>query len=176
MPENKPAIPVYAIVAMDAERAIGKDGGLPWHIPADLKNFSKLTKGHTVLMGRKTFDSLPEKYKPLPHRLNLVLSRDPTPLDYKDTRKFSDINDVAEFCSKTENILGQALWVIGGQQIFNMTSSWWDKVYLTKIAGTHEGDVFFPKFEDQYTLLESTPDEGCIFEEYARKDNLLIRD
>lgn len=133
------------------------------------KNFSKLTKGHTVLMGRKTFDSLPEKYKPLPQRLNLVLSRSHTKIDFGNTKLFNDFSELTDFCSDRNNIAGEVLWIIGGEQIYKLTSSLWDKVFVTKVPGTHQGDAFFPEFEQRFELIESVPSEGCCFEVYDRK-------
>ncbi len=162
----KANFPVYAIVAMDEERAIGKDGGLAWHLPEDLKMFSALTKGHTVLMGRKTFDSLPPKFKPLPGRLNLVLSRQ-LEASEDGAKFFSSIENVIEFCNA--NLQGDCLWIIGGANIYQQSMNLVDKIYLTKVKGTHDGDVFFPQFEDQFSLAESKAGENCLFEVYDRK-------
>lgn len=169
MNKNNFPVPVYAIVAIDEERAIGRGGDLPWHLPDDLKNFARLTKNQTVLMGRKTFDSLPEKYRPLPQRLNIVLSRSASSQLHSDVRNFQDLAQVADFCSQAGNLRGDALWVIGGEQIFRLTEAWWDRVYLTRVKGTYNGDVFFPLFENDYNLIENSPGEGCDFEVYERK-------
>lgn len=167
--KSKLGLPVHAIVAMDDERAIGKNGGLAWHLPEDLKNFSKLTKGHTVLMGRKTFDSLPEKFKPLPKRLNLVLSRNKFNFNNPDIRIFNELSEAIDFCADKDNVLGQALWVIGGEQIYTLTKSLWDKVFVTRVAGKHQGDAFFPEFEEDFKLIERLPSDNCVFEVYERK-------
>ena len=68
---------IAIVVAHSANRVIGRDGGLPWRLPADLRRFRELTRGSTVLMGRRTFESLPDAFRPLPERRNLVLSGDP---------------------------------------------------------------------------------------------------
>lgn len=166
---KKPTFPVNAIVAMDEMRTIGKAGGLPWHLPQDLKRFSALTRGQTVLMGRKTFDSLPEKFKPLPHRLNLVLSRTQTTLEYQNTKVFPDLEQVLSFCEEKTNFVGETLWIIGGEQVYKLSSALWDKVYLTKVLGDHKGDAFFPEFERDFELIQSDAAEDCIFEVYQRR-------
>ena len=68
---------IACVVAHSRNRVIGRDGDLPWHLPADLRRFRELTSGHAVVMGRRTYESLPDRFRPLPDRRNLVLSRDP---------------------------------------------------------------------------------------------------
>jgi dihydrofolate reductase len=161
--------PICAIVAMDEKRAIGKDGQLAWHLPEDLKYFSALTKSHTVLMGRKTFDSLPAAFKPLPHRQNLVLSRESKSTEAEGARFFNSMPAVLEYLQAPDAMQGNCLWIIGGEKIYQLTQDLWDKVYLTRVKGDHNGDVFFPEFEDEFNLVKTSPGANCQFEEYERK-------
>ncbi len=157
---------VNAIVAMAENRVIGVDGKLPWHLPEDLKRFSQLTTGHTVLMGRKTFESLPDKYRPLPKRLNLVLSRS---AEFKPAGAF-----VFDSIQKLEEqiVLGDLklpsseIWVIGGAQVYELTTPFWDRLYLTRVEGLFAGDAICPEFESKFKLIASQPFNGGVFEEY----------
>lgn len=126
------------VVARAANGCIGKDGKLPWHIPEDLKHFRECTIGKTVLMGRKTWESLPSKYKPLPGRKNIVLSRD-TNLQAPGAVVFHNIKD-ALAASKTESIC-----VIGGAELFRICFPLANRIELTQIHANYGGDTFFPE-------------------------------
>ena len=127
---------ISLIVAFDENRLIGRDNGLPWHLPADLKHFKSLTMGHYMIMGRKTFESIG---KPLPGRTSVIITRQ---TDY-----------VAEGCIVTQNFTeammsctGQSeIFIIGGAQIFECTLPLADKLYITQIHHGVEGDTFFPE-------------------------------
>ena len=126
---------LYHIVAMANNRVIGKDNKLPWHFPADLKHFKELTVGSTVIMGRKTFESIG---KPLPQRENIVLSR---------TRR-SDLPQVHFFASFEEalrNVKTENAYVIGGAELYRQTTDQIDGIYLTRIERDYEGDAFYPE-------------------------------
>lgn len=145
---------IIAIAAMDEGRVIGRSEKLPWNIPADLQRFSELTKGHTVLMGRKTYQSLPEKFRPLPARKNVVVTRNPHTL--------GDIGGVEvweslESCLKAAKagLLAEPdrnVWIIGGAEIYSESLPYWDELYLTLVHSKHEGDAFFPRFEESFEL------------------------
>ena len=123
---------------MSKNGVIGKDSSLPWHFSSDLKNFKALTTGQTVLMGRKTFESIG---KPLPNRENFVLTRHPrTAAD--GARFFGSINEALKQC-KTEHC-----FIIGGSDLFNQTLSLVDGVYMTFIDEEYDGDAFYPEVPD----------------------------
>lgn len=126
------------VVARAANGCIGKDGKLPWHIPEDLKHFRECTMGKTVLMGRKTWESLPPKYKPLPGRKNVVLSRG-TNLQTPGAAVFHDLKD-ALAASKNESVC-----VIGGAELFRLCLPRANAIELTQIHTDYEGDTFFPE-------------------------------
>ena len=154
--KNSSSKKVIAIAAMSLGRIIGKDDKIPWHIPGEQKHFAKLTKGHTVLMGRETFDSLPDKAKPLPKRVNIVASRTLSSLnDFPKVMVINNINKyVNDFKSQKSDAKSNILWIIGGQQIYEVTKDLWDEVYLTSINGKYEGNVYFPEFEKDFELYK----------------------
>ena len=124
-----------AIVAISENSGIGKDNGLLFHISADLKRFKELTSGHTVIMGRKTLQSLPGG-RGLPNRRNIVITRD---IDFTAER--------AEIVHSVDEALALAeedAFVIGGASIYQAMLPYCNKVYLTKVYADAEADVFFP--------------------------------
>ena len=160
---------VIGIVAMDEDRAIGINGKLPWHLPEDMKRFSKLTTGNTVLMGRKTYESLPEKFRPLPNRLNVVATRSAGAISLPPGVLLS--TDPAAFvtsCKRGREKIQGDLWIIGGAEIYAATLSLWDEIQLTRVAGRYRGDVFFPVFEEQFCLVSEEAGTGCVFQRYER--------
>lgn len=129
---------ISLIVAKSQNNVIGKDNKLPWHLKDDLQNFKKITMGHHILMGRKTFESIG---KPLPGRLSLVLSSDTKPVQ-DNLVWFSSIwraIKYAERAGETE------LFIIGGEKIFKSALAIADRIYLTEIEADVDGDVYFPQ-------------------------------
>ena len=160
-------IKVCAIAAMDEDRVIGIKGRLPWNLPEDMRHFSELTKGHTVLMGRKTWESLPEKFRPLPGRKNLVVSRSGEV--HGAHAVWRDIDECIQACrSGKQEIQGEKIWIIGGAEIYKKTVNQWDELYLTLVHSKHEGDAFFPKFESNLRLADREDREGFSFLRYVR--------
>jgi dihydrofolate reductase len=161
---SKPTI--AAIVAMDEGRVIGKDGALPWHLPEDLAHFKSKTSGHFVLMGRKTWDSLPSKFRPLPGRVNIVMSRTPAALNLPaGTHGVSSIEEaltIVERLGKPD----QMLWCIGGAELYAAGLPLCDELHLTLVRGYHEGDARFPHFEDRFHEVSSELGERCVFKVY----------
>lgn len=145
---------LIAIVAMSANRVIGRDGKLPWHYPEDLKFFKKTTLGHPVLMGRATFDSILSAIgKPLPGRQNIVLSRTLEPRE--GVTILRELSELRETCESNATV-----FVIGGAQIFAELLPRCDGFYLTHIAKEFEGDVFLPPFEHLFRLKEVIDTSG----------------
>ena len=129
---------MQAIVAVSQSWGIGKGGDLLFRLPSDLRRFKAMTTGHTVIMGRKTLDSLPGG-KGLPHRRNLVLSRQS---DFAPDR--------AEVIHSVEDILKtaeDAAFVIGGQQVYEQLLPYCSRVYVTKVLSDPEADAFFPDLD-----------------------------
>ena len=154
---------LFHIVAVAKNGVIGKDNKLPWHFPADLKHFKELTLGSTVLMGRKTYESIG---KPLPGRQNFVLSR---------TLKIGGVENLFFFRSMEEalpQIKTPNAFIIGGAAFYKHTFHLVDGIYLTRIEEDYEGDAFYPKVpgsfvEESRTLLQEEPRLECVF--YRRK-------
>jgi dihydrofolate reductase len=124
------------IVAMANNGCIGKDNDLPWRLPADLKFFKKTTLGHTILMGRKTFESIGSK--PLPGRKNVVITRD---VNFK-----SEGVDIYHSIDKAlEQLIDEDIFIIGGAQIYEQTLQLTDFLYITRVNTTLDGDAYFPE-------------------------------
>lgn len=139
--------PVYkAVIAMASNRVIGRDGGLPWSLPEDLRWFKKLTMGHPIVMGRKTMESIG---RALPGRRNVVLSRGGATL----LPGF----ELAQSTVALETLLAgeSEAAVIGGAQIFRELLPLCDEVYLSFIFEPYEGDVYLPEFEAEFTQTET---------------------
>jgi len=136
---------VSLVLAMSENRVIGRGGGLPWHLPKDLQHFKKLTVDHTVIMGRKTFNEIKH---PLANRRNVVISRNP---DFQ-ARGVTVVPSLDEALAlgATE----REVFVIGGGEIFRLALPRADRLYLTIIHATVEGDTFFPAFDATAWVLE----------------------
>jgi dihydrofolate reductase len=130
---------IAIVVAHAGNRVIGREGGLPWRLPSDLRRFRELTTGHTVLMGRRTFESLPDAFRPLPDRRNLVLSADHT---YRapGAEVFDDLEAALSACEGD-------CFVIGGEVTYRDALPHCDRVYATEIEAEIEGDCFFPEID-----------------------------
>lgn len=129
---------VSIIAALSENRVIGKDNKLPWHIPEDLRWFKKVTAGHPLIMGRKTFDSIG---RPLPGRKNVIISRQ---RDYKvpEALVFHSLEDTID---KLKADREEEIFIIGGANIFKEALTYTDRIYLTLIHKEFQGDVFFPE-------------------------------
>lgn len=148
------------IAAISRNRVIGKDGKLPWHISEDLKRFKQLTTGHTILMGRKTFESLARS---LPNRRNVVLSS-------KEIPGVETYHTLAHALQALEN--EEKVFVIGGGEVFLQTLEQADVLYLTLVDQEVEGDTFFPPYEHLigtvYKLTNKEVRDGFTFADYER--------
>jgi dihydrofolate reductase len=127
---------ISIVVARSSNGVIGREGGLPWRLPTDMKRFRELTTGHAVVMGRRTFESLPDAYRPLPNRRNVVLSSD---VDYvaHGAEVFPDLAAALDAC-------GSDCFVIGGGITYRDALSLAETVYATEIETELDGDTFFP--------------------------------
>ena len=119
--------------AQSTNGVIGRDGTLPWHLPEDMKHFRTLTAGATVLMGRRTWESLPPRFRPLPGRRNLVLSRTPQ----EDVETFPDLPQA--LAAATGDV-----WVIGGAAVYRAALPYADRLMITEIREFFEGDTHAP--------------------------------
>ncbi|MDO5517261.1 MAG: dihydrofolate reductase [Clostridium sp.] len=135
------------IVAIADENVIGKDNKLIWHISEDLKRFKAITSGHKMLMGRKTFESLPGV---LPNREHIIITRNK---DFSvDSERVSVIHDLDSFINEYKSS-DEEVFVIGGAEIYKELLPYCNKLYLTRIHNSFEGDTFFPEVNlDDYTI------------------------
>ena len=146
-----------ALIAAVAENgAIGKDNQLLWHLPADLQHFKRLTTGHTVVMGRKTFESIG---KPLPNRTNVVVTRQP---DYR-AEGCKVVHSLEEAINEQQSTMHEQLFIIGGAELYEQALPLADKLYLTEVKASPDGDVFFPTINlmdwDELSRLPYPADE-----------------
>jgi dihydrofolate reductase len=149
------------IAAVGRNRVIGKGGALPWHIPEDLKRFKRLTTGHPVLMGRKTYESIGRQ---LPNRRNIVVSSRPIP----GVETFSTVDDALTVLRDEE-----VVFVIGGAQVYAQVLDRADELHLTLVDQTVDGDAFFPEYEhligSRFVLRDREDYEGYSFVTYVRR-------
>lgn len=154
------------IIAAVAENGvIGKDGEIPWHIPEDLEHFKEKTTGNTVVMGRKTFQSLPDSFKPLPDRENIVLTRSDFEPKYESVKI---ANSLEEAWEKAEN---EKVFIIGGAGVYKQVMQEADRMILTEILEEYKGDTYFPEFDEE-TWREVKRDERDNFDfvDYRKND------
>ena len=130
---------IAAVVAIAENGVIGRDNQLIWHLPADLKHFKNCTMGHPMVMGRKTFDSIG---KALPGRTTIIVTRDK---NYPAPENCLVANSVQEALEMGNKLDLEQVSVIGGEQIFAQTLHQTDRIYLTRVHHTFEGDTFFPE-------------------------------
>jgi dihydrofolate reductase len=133
------------VVAMAADRAIGLNNTMPWHLPGDLKLFKRLTMGHPILMGRKTWQSLG---RPLPGRQNIVLTRD-TAFEAPGATVIHDITDLQEMELQSPEVM-----VIGGAQIYKLMLPQMSALYVSEVQGEWPADTYFPPFRELFPHRE----------------------
>ena len=150
------------IVAMTFDRVIGKNGELPWRISEDLKRFKSLTLNHTVIMGRKTFDSL--LLKPLPNRNNIVLTNQLIKIEGVDS---CNSLDEAFNIAKNHN---KQIFVIGGESIYKQTLPLAQTLFISHVYGKYEGDSYFPEIDyNDWYITKEIPFEDFLFRRYIRR-------
>ncbi len=161
---------ISLIVAVGKNHVIGKEGKIPWRLPADFKHFKEITTGHPVIMGRKTYESIG---KALPGRTNIVLSRNPE-FDPKDAATVPSLKEAWDLTKDAEEV-----FVIGGQSVYEQAFPLAEKVYMTLVDVEMDGDTFFPALDkSEWRLAHSEPhakDEKNQFDYtylvYERKNN-----
>ena len=168
MPSNRPEIVLIAAVA-ETNRVIGQEQDLPWHIPADLRRFKRLTTGHPMLMGRKTFESLVDQFNgPLPNRRNMVLTSQGPFEDYPDVETFASIPEALDAVDGAERV-----FIGGGQAVYTAFLPLADRLELTLVEGDYTGDAYFPRYEHLvgrlFDVAEEEPHDGFRFVTYRRR-------
>ncbi len=133
---------ISLIAALSKNHVIGKNNDLPWHLPDDMKYFMKTTSGHHVIMGRKNYQSIPEKFRPLPNRTNIVVTRQQN-LTLPGCTVVHSIEEGIEVARKNNET---EAFIIGGAEIYRAGLAYADQLYLTEIDALLEGDTYFPEF------------------------------
>ena len=155
--------PILLVAAVDQDLGIGKNGTLPWHLKADLAYFKTLTtttrqerKHNAVIMGRKTWDSLPESFKPLPGRMNIVLTRQARHAFLPGVLAFPSLDAVIPNLARQPKV--ENIFVIGGAEVFAqvLPHPACEKLYLTHIQSSFNCDTFFPDFKKEFKLASKT--------------------
>ena len=177
-------IPFSIVVAMDQKQGIGRDGNLPWHLKCDLRHFKEITtttrdknKRNVVIMGRKTWDSLPAQFRPLPDRVNIVITHNDNLKFPQGVLRAGGLEQALELLTKgaLSNTV-ESVYVIGGAQIFQqaIVHKECKKIYLTQILRSFDCDTFFPPFTNHFQHEVSSPryvenEISYLFVEYSRK-------
>jgi dihydrofolate reductase len=144
------------IVAVSENQVIGKDNDLVWHLPADMKYFKEKTTGHCIITGRKNYESIPAKFRPLPNRTNIVITRQK---DYQAPGAI--ITDSLEKAvALSQELEKEETFIIGGGEIFKQSIKLVEKIYLTRVHAPFEGDVFFPELN--YNEWKESFRQDCI--------------
>lgn len=158
---------LIAIAAMTIDRVIGKNNTLPRHIPEDLKRFKELTTGHTIVMGRKTYESLPERFRPLPNRENIIITT-----QYNSMYNDDDItifHSIEEFTTRYEDNKEKTIYIIGGSQIYTSFLSLCDELYISEVHDMYKGDTYFPTFKDKFEEIQRTSYKDYDFVIYKKR-------
>ena len=156
----------YSIIAAISENwAIGNKGEIPWHIPEEFKLLKEKTKNSTLIMGKATWESIPEKFRPLPGRINIVLTRD---------KNYSAPGGIV--CNSIENAFNEAkkydreIFIFGGSKLYEMMLDNATYLYISHVKGEFEADTFFPKFNpENYEIVEEIKSEKFTFRKYKKK-------
>jgi dihydrofolate reductase len=136
---------IASIVAVAKNNVIGKDNKLIWKLPADMKYFKDMTEGCVVITGRKNYESIPEKFRPLPNRINIVITRQK---DYAAFGAFV-VGSITEAINLAKKVVfkDKRIFIIGGAEIYKQTMDIIDELFVTEIHHEFEGDAFFPEID-----------------------------
>ena len=153
---------ISLVVAIAKNGVIGKDNQLPWYYKNDLKYFKEITTGHTVVMGRNTFESIIDRNgRTLPNRKSVVVTRN-------KEFKYEGVEVVNDFNKYLHKDFKEEVFIIGGSEIFKDSLAYADRLYITHIDKEYEGDVWFPEYDKSEYKLISKRDEGelsfCVYE------------
>ena len=149
---------ISIIAAIAENNVIGKDNKLIWHISEDLKRFKKLTTGHSIIMGRKTYESLP--FRPLPYRKNIILSSQKG-LSFEGAQVINSIDETLNHCKNEEEI-----FICGGAEIYLSFLPFANRLFLTKVHHTFKGDTFFPEID--YSKWKIEHESQMLFDEKSK--------
>ena len=159
---------ITLVAAIASNNVIGKENSLPWNIPEDLKRFKQMTSGHTILMGRKTFDSIG---RPLPNRQNIVMTKDKN-FEQEGIKVINDFEEALELIKESN----EDVFVIGGSKIYELFEPVANSLAITRILKDFEGDAFFPdinwdlwQIEKEEKFFDEKSNIECKLIEYSKK-------
>ena len=170
---DRPELVIIAAVA-EKDRLIGKGLDLPWRLSEDLKRFKRLTMGHPLVMGRRTFESLVHQFNgPLPGRRLIVLTSQGPFADYPDIETYPDIEAALEALAEVD-----VVFIGGGAAVYEAFLPLADRMELTLVEGDYEGDTYFPPFEHlvgvDFEIIGEDPRDGFRFVTYVRKSSMDV--
>jgi dihydrofolate reductase len=154
---------ITLVAAIASNNVIGKENSLPWNIPEDLKRFKQMTSGHTILMGRKTFDSIG---RPLPNRQNIVMTKDEN-FEKEGIKVINDFDEALELIKESN----EDIFIIGGSKIYELFEPVANSLAITRILKDFEGDAFFPDINWELWQIEK---EENFFDEKSKIECKLI--
>lgn len=165
---------IILIAAVADNDVIGKDNGIPWHIKEDMQHFKQLTRGHPVVMGRKTYDFIPRKFRPLEGRLNMVLSKSGVHYPGENVKVYSSLDFALHQLRRgflvQEEIDSSRVYIAGGAQIYQQALPRATRLELTRVHQNTEGDAYFPRVDwNLWKLVEQVERDGYAFATYTRK-------
>lgn len=162
---------ISMIAAVSANRVIGKDNDLAWHLPDDMKFFKQTTAGHHVLLGRKNWESIPLKWRPLPNRPNIVITRN----DKYQADGGTVTNSLENALSIAKEADEEEAFIIGGGDIYRLGLPLSDRMYLTEIDAQIDGDTFFPEW-DKLAWIEVSREHHEADERHAFPFDFVVYD
>ncbi|WP_104086605.1 dihydrofolate reductase [Arthrobacter sp. GMC3] len=167
---DSPALPTFyrfnepivgMIWAQTNQGIIGADGGMPWHLPEDLAHFKRVTDGHPVVMGRKTWDSFPEKFRPLPNRTNIVVTRQEGWAASPEASGAVVLDSLEQALVEAQfSPGGDEVWVLGGRQVFDQLMDDCNVAIITVINTNVPGDTEAPGLGQEWSFRGASPKEG----------------
>lgn len=154
---------VGLVWAQTPDGVIGKDGDMPWNLPEDLKHFTRLTMGHPVIMGRKTWLSFPDKYRPLPGRTNIVITRQKNWAGTPEAEGAVVVPSLDDALLESQFVDGGGtVWILGGGEIFRQSTGLANVAVVTTIDVKADGDTFAPELDTSWEASASVPPDGWL--------------
>jgi len=160
---------IAMIAAVAANGVIGKDNDLVWSLPDDMKYFMNTTKNHFIVLGRKNYESLPPKFRPLPNRTNVVITRQPA-FQLNNAFVVHSLDEALALCKEKNQ---EKIFIIGGGQIYKQALPKTDTLYITEINQSFDGDTFFPNY-DKTEWQEVSREHHTIDEKHAYSFDFVV--
>ncbi|MFB6298994.1 MAG: dihydrofolate reductase [Halobacteriales archaeon] len=158
---------LVSVAALADNRVIGKDGEIPWHLPADKRQYRARIADDPVILGRRTFDAMRSE---LPGRAQIVMSRSEREFDVETAHHASTVDDAVDIAESRD---ADVAYVIGGGAIYALFQPHLDRMVLSRVPGEYDGDTYYPEWDsEEWELVEETPYDGFTLEEWIRRNNV----